>query len=134
MNTKLSSLAFAACIGGAILTSHASVAHAASSWGTVTFVGTTGEEAVDGGTGTTFRIRIHGTCGTDSVVKDRWIGFHTRRTDGTYNHNDVATQNAYSTLLAAFLSGRAVQIDGLDQCDPAKAINVHIPWSGVGIY
>jgi hypothetical protein len=134
MMNKLPSLALAASIGGTILTTQLNVAHAASTWGTVTFLGTTSEEAVSGGLGTTFRVRIRGTCGTDAVAKDRWVGFHTYRTDGTNNHNDVTTRNAYNTLLAAFLSGRSVQIDGLDQCDPAKPINVNIPWSGIGIY
>jgi hypothetical protein len=106
MMNKLPSLALAASIGGTILTTQLNVAHAASTWGTVTFLGTTSEEAVSGGLGTTFRVRIRGTCGTDAVAKDRWVGFHTYRTDGTNNHNDVTTRNAYNTLLAAFLSGR----------------------------
>ena len=94
----------------------AGVASASSAVGKVTFVGTISEENSDIGYHARLRVRIHGTCDTDTAAVDRWIVIRSGRTEDIYAHNSVNMRNAYSTLMAALLADKIVQIDGLPQC------------------
>jgi hypothetical protein len=123
-------VATAALVGTGVNT-----AQAATTWGQVTFVGTVGQ-AGDSSSGyhARLRVRVRGTCDTDSVSKDRWLIISSGRTDGVYSHNAVNMKNAYATLTAAMLSGKWVQIDGLSTCSNASSVNMNLWTSQIGIY
>ncbi len=134
MKNKLSTLTLAISLAGAALLGGASTAQAATTWGTVTFVGTIGEAVVNGTYAPQMRIRVHGTCDGDATPKDRWIHINGGRADGIYAHNGVNMKNAYGTLLAAMLSGKSVQIDGISTCNTASTATLSL-WAGnVGMY
>jgi hypothetical protein len=117
----------------ALILSGAGSALAASTVGKVTFLGTIEEEAAGGAFGPRFRVRINGTCDNDSTPKSRFIAVRGGRTDGVFAHNGPNTRNAYSTLLAAALSGKTVQIDGIANCSTTAVIDLPL-WAGtVGI-
>jgi hypothetical protein len=54
--------------------------------------------------------------------------------DGVFAHNGVNMKNAYSTLMAALLSGKNVQIDALPDCSVQDVIELDL-WRGtVGMF
>jgi hypothetical protein len=67
------------------------------------------------------RVRIHGDCDNGSDSDSIWIiissGNLTSSAPLTETYS-VNMKNAYSTLLTALLSGKPVEIDGIDSCDP----------------
>jgi hypothetical protein len=112
----------------------AGVASASTTWGKVTFVGTIAEDRSGGGFHARLRVRVHGGCDNDAVAKDRWIIITSGRMDDIFAHNGVNMKNAYSTLMAALLSGKNVQIDALPNCSVQDAIELDL-WRGtVGLY
>jgi hypothetical protein len=111
----------------------ADVASAATTWGKVTFIGTISEEYSEG-YHARLRVRIHGTCDTDATAADRWIHIRSGRMEDIYAHNGVNMKNAYSTLMAALLADKSVQIDGLPHCSTTDVINMDL-WTGhVGLF
>jgi hypothetical protein len=111
----------------------ADVASAATIWGKVTFVGTISEDSADG-YHARLRVRINGTCDTDAAVADRWIHIRSGRMEDIYAHNSANMRNAYSTLMAALLADKSVQIDGLPHCNAAEVISMDL-WTGtVGLF
>lgn len=96
--------------------------------GKVVFVGTETED-YDGVYHARLRVRVYGTCDTDLVPQDRWIVIRSGRMDGIFAHNGVNMKNAYSTLLAAILTGKDVLIWGLPNCSTSDAIFMDL-WSG----
>jgi hypothetical protein len=104
-------------------------AFAATTVGRVTFLGTLNEEASNGVFGAQFRIRVFGTCDGDSVAKSRFIHVRAGRMDGAFAHNATNARNAYSTLLAASLAGKTVQIDGMANCSTTVPIDLPL-WTG----
>jgi hypothetical protein len=108
---------------------NAGVASAATTWGTVTFVGTISEESHDGGFSARLHVRVNGACDTDSAVADRWIIIRSGRMEGIYAHNGVNMKNAYSTLMAAFLANKTVEIGGLPDCSTTSPILMDL-WTG----
>ena len=123
----LTGLALALAVFGA------GVASAATTWGKVTFVGTISEDNADG-YHARLRVLVHGTCDTDPAVADRWIHIRSGRMEDIYAHNSANMRNAYSTLMAALLADKSVQIDGLPHCNPAEVISMDL-WIGtVGLF
>jgi hypothetical protein len=112
----------------------AGVASASSTWGKAIFVGTFVEDNSDGVFHARLRVRINGTCDTDTVAQDRWIIIRSGRTDGIFAHNSVNMKNAYSTLMIALLSDKNVQIDGLPHCSTTEAIFMDLWNSNVGLF
>jgi hypothetical protein len=111
----------------------ADVASAATTWGKVTFVGTISEEYSEG-YHARLRVRVHGTCDTDATAADRWVHIRSGRVEDIYVHNSANMRNAYSTLMAALLADKSVQIDGLPHCNPAEVISMDL-WTGtVGLF
>jgi hypothetical protein len=125
---QLTGLALALAVLGA------DVALASTTVGKVTFVGTIGEDCSDG-CHARLRVRVLGTCDTtDTEIKDRWIHIRSGRMDGEFAHNSVNMRNAYSTLMAALLSGKDIQIDGLPNCSTESAIHIDLWASQVGMF
>ena len=117
----------------ALILGGADSALASSTTGKVTFLGTIQEELAAGALGLRFRVRINGTCDTDTVPKSRFLHVRGGRVDGLFAHNGPNARNAYSTLLAAALSGKSVQIDGIANCSTTAVIDLPL-WAGtVGI-
>jgi hypothetical protein len=111
----------------------ADVASASTTWGKVTFVGTFTQEYAQG-YHARLRVRVHGTCDADGAAADRWIIIRSGRMDDIYAHNSVNMRNAYSTLMAALLSGKNVQIGGLSDCSMTDVIDMDL-WTGdVGLF
>ena len=109
------------------------IASAATTWGKVTFVGTIGEEYAQG-YHARLRVRVHGTCDSDGAAADRWIIIRSGRMDDIYARNSVNMRNAYSTLMAALLADKVVQIDGLSNCSTTDVIFMDL-WAGnVGLF
>jgi hypothetical protein len=103
--------------------------------GKVTFVGTFPEDSSDGTYHARLRVRINGTCDSDTSVKDRWLIIRSGRMDGIYAHNAANMKNAYSTLTSALLSGKSVQIDyNATNCSTTSAINLDLWSSFVGMF
>jgi hypothetical protein len=112
----------------------AGIASASTTWGKVTFVGTISEENSGGVFSARLRVRVNGTCDNDTAVRDRWIHISSGRMDGVFAHNGVNMKNAYSTLMAALLSGKNVQIDALPNCSVQDVIELDL-WRGtVGMF
>ena len=109
----------------------AGVASAASTVGKVTFVGTIGEEYSEG-YHARLRVRVHGTCDTDATAADRWIIIRSGRMEDIYAHNSANMRNAYSTLMAALLADKGVQIDGLANCSTTDVISMDLWMDNVG--
>jgi hypothetical protein len=121
-------------MGLALAVLSADVASAATTWGKVTFVGTISEESHDGAFSARLRVRVNGTCDTDTADKDRWIVIRSGVMQDIYAHNGVNMKNAYSTLMAAFLADKTVQIDGLPDCSTDSTIFMDL-WTGaVGLF
>lgn len=111
---------------------------AASIYGTVGFVGTINQyTASNEGYQAQLRVKVvNSTCktntGENNQPTDRWIGIRSGRMDGQFAHNSVNFRNAFSLLMAAFLSGKMVQIDGPLNCNTSNTIDL---WSStVGMY
>lgn len=100
--------------------------------GKVTFVGTLKEYHTDsGGYQARFRIRLSdSTCTNQKNPKDRWIEVRSGRMDGAYAHNMANVRNAFSVVLAAFLSGKTVQVD-LPTCE---TVTIDLWSSTIGIF
>ena len=101
---------------------------AASVFGKVAFVGTIGEyTAPNEGLHAQLRVRIsESTCTGDNNPTERWIHIRSGRMDGQFAHNSANFRNAFSLLMAAFLAGKTVQIDGVPNCNASNTINL---WS-----
>jgi hypothetical protein len=122
----------ALCIAALVLAG-ADNALASSTIGKVTFLGTISEEVGNGFFGVRFRVRISGTCDNDTTTKSRFIHVRGGRVDGVFAHNNTNTRNAYTTLLAASLAGKTVQIDGIGSCSTTDVIDMPL-WAGnVGV-
>jgi hypothetical protein len=109
-------------------------ASAATFSGKITFLGTTGVEALNPGGQVRFRIRIsQSTCSDDptAAAKDRWIGVRSERMDGESAHNAAHFKSTYSTLLVAFLTKNNVQIDGVPSCDESQDVVLRDLWIGI---
>lgn len=111
---------------------------AASVSGKVNFVGTVKEyTASNEGLHAQLRIRVSdSTCKSGSnqtgQPTERWITIKSGRMDGQFAHNSANFRNAFSLLMAAFLSGKSVQIDGVPNCNAGNTISL---WSSqVGMY
>src|SRR6476659_1277882 len=109
MRTMINKLAAAAAF--ALALGMTSTSFASTVQGKVTFVGTLNELTGTGWFAPQFRIRVTASSCDGGSVRDRWIVVNGGRSDGVYTHNDTNTRNAYSTLVAAFLSGKNIQID-----------------------
>src|SRR5690349_11082214 len=106
-------------------------ASASSLVGPVTFVGTLTSDA----TIANVRVRISsGEC-DGQKVNEQWVHIKSGSLNGstqeTYSTN---MRNAYSTLLAAFLTGKSIQIDGLPSCGTTEAIPLELPNGNVGLF
>jgi hypothetical protein len=89
---------------------------AASVVGRVTFLGTIDVQSDGTSRWNRFRIRISESTCDQAMPKERWIVVRSDRLDPDRPDRDRPSRaadyrNAYSTLLAAFLSGNSVQID-----------------------
>lgn len=107
---------------------------AESVYGKVTFIGTIGEyHNANEGYHAQLRFRVSdSTCTNANTPKERWIMIRSGRMDDKFVHNEANFRNAFSLLMAAFLSGKGVQIDGLPNCNDHNTINL---WSSqIGMY
>ena len=99
-------------------------------YGKVTSITPSNEEYHDGGMSVLFTgYCLESMCDNDGTVKDRWIRIRSGHmvqlmldyspptSDVRWAHRGVNMRNAYSTLLAALLSGRPVEIQTLDCSD-----------------
>jgi len=60
-------------------------------------------------------VRIHGNCDNGSDSDSIWIII----SSGNLTElNSVNMRNTYSTLLTALISGRPVEIEGIQSCSP----------------
>jgi len=103
-------------------------------FGKVTFIGTIKEiSSLKKGYQAQFRLRVSkSTCTSDKTPKNRWVSVKSGRMDGIFAHNAVNFKNAFSAVLAAFLAGKNVQIDGVPTCNTSQIIDL---WrSQIGIY
>jgi hypothetical protein len=68
-------------------------------------------------------------------VRDRWIVVNGGRQDGVFAHNNANTRNAYATLIAAFLSGKPVQVDSSTiVCSSTATQNINLWSSNLGVF
>jgi hypothetical protein len=106
-------------------------ASASSLTGTVTFVGTLTADA----TIANVRVRISGGECDGQKVNEQWVHINSGVLYGS-THESYSTnmRNAYSTLLAAFLTGKSIQIDGLPSCSTTEPIPLELPNSNVGLF
>lgn len=104
--------------------------------GKVTYVGTVAEyTAANEGYSTRFRALISGSiCENQTNKVDRWVLVTSGRMDGQYAHNAVNMRNAYSTVLAAMMTGKTIQIDGAPNCTASKVQEINLWNSGIGLY
>lgn len=125
-------------IGALILGSFAAApqASAATASGKVTFVGTMSEVTANGFLQMRFRFRLtNSVCGTSTTpAPTRWIIVHSGYVGEPTTHNMANTRAAYNTLLAAFLSGKSVQVDGVASCNAAVDQQINLWTSMIGIY
>jgi hypothetical protein len=127
---KLTSLAAFALVLGM-----ASTGFASSVYGKVTFVGTIGEYVSSGTYSPQFRVHLPAASCDGSAAQDRWLVVVGGRSDGIYSHNNTNTRNAYSTLVAAFLGGKNIQIDSSNiSCSSTAAQTIYLWTSQIGIY
>jgi hypothetical protein len=111
-------------------------ASAATARGRVTFVGTMGEIYVNGGLQMRFRVRLtNSTCtGVTGTAPTRWIIVHSGVMSEPLSHNMANTRSAYNTLIAAFLSGKNAEIDGVPSCNAAVDQQINLWTSAIGIF
>lgn len=104
--------------------------------GKVTFVGTIGEYTAENeGYQAQFRFRVgESTCGNDKQPRERWIVARSGRMEGAFAHNFANTRNAYSTVMAAFLASKGIQIDGVPSCDASKTQTIPLWKSNIGMW
>ncbi len=125
-------------IGALVLGSFAVTpdASAATATGRVTFVGTLSEVNANGALQMRFRFRLtNSTCtGTTGTAPTRWIIVHSGLMAEPLSHNMANTRSAYSTLLAAFLAGKTVQVDGVASCNAAVDQQINLWTSNIGIF
>jgi hypothetical protein len=108
---------------------------AESVYGTVSFVGTTGEYVEGGAYQATFRFRLsNSSCAQDQTKAERWVVVHSGRMDGPYIHNSVNFRNAYTTVMTAFLTGKELQVDGVQNCDSSKTQIVNLWSAQIGVH
>lgn len=124
-------------VGALVLGSFAAApqASAATVQGKVTFVGTMSEVSANGVLQMRFRFRVaNSTCtGVSGTAPTRWIIVHSGLMSEPLSHNQANTRSAYSTLLAAFLAGKSVQIDGVPSCSTSDQ-QINLWTSNIGIY
>lgn len=111
-------------------------ASAATATGRVTFVGTMSEVNANGALQMRFRFRLtNSTCtGTTGTAPTRWIIVHSGLMAEPLSHNMANTRSAYSTLLAAFLAGKTVQVDGVPSCNASVDQQINLWTSNIGIF
>ena len=101
--------------------------------GKIWFLGTLSEESA-GGFHARFRMGIaESTCGGDVTPTNRWIHVRSGRMDGEFAHNSANLRNAYGTLLVAFVTGKRVQIDGVQSCDASAPQTIDLWVSSIGV-
>jgi hypothetical protein len=130
--TTLRNLAVASALALTLLA--ASDAGAAVIRGKATFVGTFSEEVSGGTYSARARVRTFGTCDNDNTPKERWVLIRSGRMDGVYVHNSVNMRNIYSTLTAALLSGKSIEIFGVSGCNPSVELTADAFTALVGIF
>jgi hypothetical protein len=114
-------------------------ASAASVYGTLTFFGELPPHIETTDTGAVLgefaevRMRINGRCESQQV-NDFWVNIRSGNLNGgaLLELNSLNMKNAHSTLLAALLSGKNVQIDGFPSCSQGAVME--LPQGGVAIY
>jgi hypothetical protein len=113
------------------------VASAASVLGIPNFVGVFVPDFSDNVFSARARVRIsNGTCDNTSFTQDLYIIIWSGRLDNSSAElNSLNMKNAYSTLLAALLSGKTVEIQGLPNCSPNERgeIFLDLPTANVSI-
>lgn len=128
------SILFSLTVGSAVLappwtyldSGHIAAAYAYSTVrGTVTLVGVYAPGSnVVGGVQVNYaraRVRINGDCDNGSDSDSIWIIISSGNLTSSGYLTEVYSvnmKNAYSTLLTALISGRPVEIDGIDSCSP----------------
>jgi hypothetical protein len=125
-----------ALIGALVLGSFAVVspAHAATATGQVTFVGTMSEINADGGLQMRFRFRMTNSSCSGVAAPTRWIIVKSGVMTAPLEHNEANTRAAYNTVMAAFLSGKAVQVDGIASCSASTDQVINLWTSAIGIF
>lgn len=125
-------------IGALVLGSFAVApdASAATVSGKITFVGTMGEVAANGGLQMRFRFRVtNSTCtGVSGTAPTRWIIVHSGIMAEPLSHNMANARSTYNTLVAAFLSGKSVQVDGVSSCNAAQDQQINLWTSFIGMF
>ena len=111
-------------------------AGAATATGQVTFVGTMSEVNANGGLQMRFRFRLtNSTCtGTTGTAPTRWVIVHSGVMAEPLSHNMANTRAAYNTLMTAFLTGKAVQVDGVPSCNATQDQQINLWQSAIGIF
>jgi hypothetical protein len=117
--------------------SHFGEAYAATVIGPVTFVGVVAPDTQAGNA--IARVRItNGECETSPVEGDLWIIIGSGNLNNSIGAeiNSLNMKSAYSTVLAALLSGKRVQIDGLPNCtrNARGEILLNLPTGNVGVF
>jgi hypothetical protein len=111
-------------------------ANAATASGKVTFVGTMSEVNANGALQMRFRFRLtNSTCtGATGTAPTRWIIVHSGLMAEPLAHNLANARSAYGTLMAAFLSGKSVQVDGIPSCNASQDQTINLWQSAIGIF
>lgn len=112
------------------------VASAETAIGKVTFVGTMSEVYSSGGLQMRFRFRLtNSTCSaTEGTAPTRWIHVKSGIMAEPLAHNMANARSAYNTLLAAFLSGKNVQVDGVPSCNASVSQTIDLWTSAIGVF
>lgn len=106
-------------------------ASASSLVGTVTFVGTLAANP----TIANVRVRISGGECDGQKVDVQWVHINSGELNtSTYESYSTNMKNAYSTLLAALLTGKSIQIDGIPSCSTTEPIPMELPNGNVGLF
>jgi hypothetical protein len=129
--TKMSLLIGALFLGSLAI---APRADAATATGQVTFVGTMSEIVADGGLQMRFRFRMTNSACNGATAPTRWIIVKSGVVTPPLDHNAANTRAAYNTLMAAFLSGKAIQVDGVASCNAAVDQTINLWQSAIGIF
>lgn len=111
----------------------------ASVFGRVTFIGTIQQVSNGNVFQSRFRFRVSSSTCDDGTgrkgdgTETRWFNVRSGKMTAPQVHNATNTSNAYNTVLAAFLNGNGIQVDGVADCKVTDKIELELQSSAIGI-